>query len=115
MSAWRRRSKFNVAAKGSRTVHGWCFDSRAEAVRYQELLLLGTAGELDNLELQPMFRFVVNGLHIATYRADFAYRALPSGELVIEDVKGVKTPVYSLKKRLLRALFGIEIREVTRR
>jgi hypothetical protein len=31
--------------------------------------------------------------------------------VVIEDVKGVKTPVYRLKKKLMRALLGVEIRE----
>lgn len=106
-----RRSKFHAIPT---VVNGWRFDSQAEARRYQQLLLLGAAGDLDNLELQPAFRIVVAGVPIATYRADFAYRALPSQALVVEDVKGVKTPVYRLKKKLVEALYGLTIQEVTR-
>jgi len=31
---------------------------------------------------------------------------------VVEDVKGVKTPVYRLKKKLVEALHGITIQEI---
>lgn len=96
-------------------VHGRRFDSQAEAARYQELLYLGRAGVLDNLELQPQFRLVVRGVLVAVYRADFAYRLCDTGRLVVEDVKGVRTPVYRIKKRLVEALHGIQVREVTTR
>ena len=41
--------------------------------------------------------------------ADFVY--LENGQLVVEDVKGVRTPVYKLKKRLMAERFGIEVKE----
>lgn len=110
MAAWGR-SKYGAEAV---VEDGWRFDSKAEAIRYRELLLRGRAGEIADLELQPVFLIVVNGIRIATYRADFAYRDLQAGgAFVVEDVKGVRTPVYRLKKRLVEALHGIVIREIT--
>lgn len=88
------------------------FDSRAEAGRYMQLKLLLAAGEIKDLVLQERFPIVVNGQKIGTYIADFSYTTA-DGVRVIEDVKGVKTPVYRLKKKLVRALYGIEIAETT--
>ena len=107
---WDRASKFDAVQTFE---HGWRFDSKAEARRYGDLLMLGRAGKLDNLELQPSFPLVVNGIRVGTYRADFAYRDLVGGgELVVEDVKGFRTPVYKLKKRLVEALYCVVIREI---
>ena len=107
-------------------VHGWRFDSKREAKRYQELLLLGRAGVIRNLELQPTFplwgyRVDEAGISyrcVGTYRADFRYEEhvdrTPSTvgwRDVVEDVKGVRTAVYRLKKRMMDAQYGIQIRE----
>lgn len=108
MAPWRRRSKFGAVKT---EVDGRRFDSKAEARRYQELLLLGKAGELRELELQPSFRLTVNGTLIAHYVGDFAYLDY-SGRYVVEDVKGMKTPVYQLKKKLMKALHAIEVQEI---
>lgn len=86
------------------------FDSRAEAHRYTQLLLLQRAGVISDLELQPKFPLVVNGIKIGTYIGDFSF--IEGGKRVTEDVKGIRTPVYILKKKLVRALYGIEIVEV---
>jgi|TARA_Y100000310_G_scaffold126112_1_gene124867 hypothetical protein len=92
-------------------IDGIDFDSRAEARRYVDLKMLEKAGEIRNLELQPKFECVVDGTKICTYRADFQYFC--GNERVVEDVKGVKTPVYRLKKKLVEALFrGIKITEI---
>jgi hypothetical protein len=94
---------------------GITFDSKAEAKRYAELKILARGGLISDLKLQPKFPLEVNGLVVATYIADFSYRAGTQG-LVIEDVKSeaTKTPVYNLKKKLMKALHGIEIVEVSR-
>lgn len=63
-----------------------------------------------DLELQPRYPLVVNGVKVATYVGDFRYRE--DGVLVLEDAKGVRTREYRLKAKLMKALFGIEIREV---
>ncbi len=93
-------------------VDGITFDSKAEARRYGELKLLERAGEIRDLELQPKFALVgIGATKICQYRADFAYQHT-NGPLVVEDVKGVRTPVYRLKARLFRDNFGYSITEV---
>ena len=94
-------------------VDGITFHSRAEAARYQELRLLERAGEIADLILQPAYPLVVNGVRVGKYVGDFAYTER-DGRRVLEDVKGVKTAVYQLKKRLMAALYGIVITEVMR-
>ena len=88
------------------------FASKREADRYLELKLLVHAGQIVDLELQPLFPLVVNDQKIGTYVADFRYYESGSGVLIVEDVKGVKTEVYRLKAKLMKALYSIEIKEV---
>ncbi len=92
--------------------NGIQFDSRKEATRYQELTLLERAGMICNLELQPRYNLVVNGQKLGFYKADFRYKVRATGEVIVEDVKGVRTAVYMLKKKLVKALYGIEIIEI---
>lgn len=107
----RARSKYGAAPT---VIDGFRFASKAEARRYSELLLLQRAGEISELELQPPFPLVVNGVKVATYIADFRYRCKYTDPLIVEDVKGMSTPVYRLKKKLVLALHGVEITEVSR-
>ena len=93
-------------------VDGIRFASKAEARRYGELKLLERAGEIADLRLQPPFRLDVNGLHIADYRGDFAYRNVRTGMAGVEDVKGVRTDSYRLKRLLMKACHGVDIVEV---
>lgn len=93
-------------------VDGIVFDSKKEAARYGELKLLAKVGRIINLELQPKFHIVINGQKICSYIADFAYHNTETAEPVVEDVKGMKTSVYKLKKKLIKALYGIEVQEV---
>ena len=69
-------------------------------------------GEIFGLLLQPRYILEVNGIHIAKYVADFWYADLLSNINVIEDVKGVRTREYIIKKKLMKAIHGIEIVEV---
>jgi len=93
-------------------VDGIRFDSKKEARHYQELKIRKRAHVISQLELQPRFKLHVRGQLICTYIADFAYFDVKSQQTVVEDVKGVLTPVYKLKKKLMRAVHGIEIQEV---
>lgn len=92
------------------TIDGMTFDSIKEAKRYGELKILQRKGEISGLGCQPRFDLFVNGERICFYRADFDY--MQCGKRVVEDVKGVKTPVYQLKKRLMKACLGITITEI---
>jgi len=93
-------------------IDGYLFDSQAEARRYQELKLMQAAGEIDALELQPVYEIMVGERHICNYRADFKYYDIKKGMAVVEDVKGYRTSVYRLKKKLVEALYHVEIMEV---
>jgi len=93
-------------------VDGIRFDSKKEATRYGELRLLERAGQIRDLRLQPRFKIEVNGIKICEYRADFIYTDAETGERIIEDVKGMKTQVYRLKKKLVEVVHGVDITEV---
>ncbi len=92
-------------------VNGLTFASKKEAKRYQELDLMRQVGEIHNLTLQPKYAIIVEGIKICTYVADFSYQVRLSGATVVEDTKGVKTPVYRLKRKLMKAVYGIDILE----
>jgi len=95
-------------------VDGIWFDSKRESEQYRELKILERCGEITNLTLQPEFPIVVNNTKICTYRADFSFFQIRTGEAVVMDVKSkaTKTPVYELKKKLFCALYGRKITEV---
>lgn len=92
------------------------FASQAEARRYGELRLLEQAGEISGLSLQAPFELapaiVIDGRKKPRlrYYADFAY--IEKGRLVVEDVKGVRTAVYILKRHLMKSVLGLDVREV---
>jgi len=90
-------------------VDGILFDSRKEALRYKELRLLEKAGEIRGLTLQKRYDFEISGIKLGFYKADFVYNE--GSRAVVEDVKGVKTPVYRLKKKLMKAIYDIDILE----
>lgn len=104
-----KRSKYN-AKKVS--VLGVIFDSKVESERYVFLAHAQKKGEIKNLEMQKKFNIVVNEVLICTYIADFCYTVVSSGAYIVEDVKGFKTPIYNLKKKLMKAALGLDIKEV---
>lgn len=95
-------------------VDGIKFDSKREAERYCELKLLEKAKEIRNLELQPRFLLQDkfkdrNGKthRKIEYVADFMYID-KDGKKIVEDVKGMMTDVYKLKKKLFLNLYDKE-------
>lgn len=100
------------------TVFGQKFDSKKEGERYIYLLARERRGEISKLRLQPEYDIVIRGVAVKfdngrqmRYRADFEYVDNKTATTIIEDVKGMKTPVYKIKKALMRAM-GYEIREI---
>lgn len=94
------------------TVNGLRFASQKEADRYQELRLLEQAGAILGLAVHPSWELIVNGVKIGKYTSDFAYTDRATGAPVVEDTKGVRTRDYVLRKKLMLALYEIEIVEV---
>ena len=113
---------------------GALFDSKAEARRYGELLLLERAGKITDLQRQVPFelipvqrapssytfkrgankgmpkpgKVIESAVH---YYADFVYKK--DGKTVVEDVKGTKTKDYVIKRKLMLLIHGIKILEVS--
>lgn len=98
-----RHSKYNARKI---TIDGITFDSLKEAARYKELKLLERAGEITDLELQPKF-ILLDGFYYGgkkereiSYVADFKYYDKAKSKIIVEDVKGFKTDVYKIKRKL---------------
>lgn len=97
-------------------VLGITFDSKREADRFEELLLLQKAGDITGLELQPQYPLHVmtpsgTRVVIGRYIADFRYTR--NGEVVIEDAKGFRgKELYLWKLKHVVAQYGIVVKEV---
>ena len=97
------------------------FDSVKEARRFGELELMKNTGKIRDLRLQVNFT-LQEGFTTAAgerirpivYRADFVYQEpSPTGwRTIVEDVKGVHTKEYSMKRKMMLEKFGVDIREV---
>ena len=95
------------------------FDSKKEAKRYVELKKKQDEGEITDLRLQvpfelvPSFTIEIDGKkrkrRNIRYIADFVY--YKDGQKIVEDVKGRKTDIYKLKKKLFEYKFKITIKE----
>jgi len=99
------RSKYN--AKPS-VYDGYTFASKAEMNRYIELSLLQSTGKIADLELQPKYELVKSftthtgeKIRALSYIAYFRYLDMATNRIIVEDVKGVKTEVYKIKRKLL--------------
>lgn len=106
------------------------FDSKKEANRYFELRILDKAGKIADLQRQVKYVLIpaqreadhvgvrggiIKGKLIereCSYVADFVYKDLEKGELVVEDTKGFRTPEYIIKRKLMLYQYGIRIKEV---
>jgi len=97
-------SKYNAQ---SIIVDGTRFDSKGEARRYAVLKLLERAKEISNLRRQVPYNIEVQGMLICKYVADFVY--VQDGREIVEDFKGVITPEFKLKRKLMKAVKGIDI------
>ena len=107
---------------------GVTFDSRREARRYDELLLLQQAGKIRNLRRQVKFVLIPTQREPSqigtrggvkkgkllerecSYIADFVY--VENGKIVVEDTKGLRTKDYIIKRKLMLYVHNIRIREV---
>ena len=105
--AHKRRNKFgNVRTE----LDGHTFASKAEAKYYATLKLREKAGEVTDIELQPVYVLQVKPR--ITFRPDFRFTDRVAGRVRVVDVKGHETQVFRLKKRLLKAVHGIEVEVV---
>lgn len=94
------------------TRHGITFASKKEAEQYDKLLFLEKHGRVRNIRLQVRYDFRVNGILIAYYLADFVYEELGKDGWVevVHDTKGFPAKTWPMKKKLLKAIHGIDVR-----
>jgi hypothetical protein len=99
--------------------NGIKFDSRKQARRYDELMVMLRAGIISDLRLEPQFTlqesYITEAgerIRAVRYTADFSYRF--GGKLVVEDVKSkpTRTKEYLRNKKFMRSKFGIDIQEI---
>ena len=103
------------------------FDSRKEFNWYRELQRLEAAGRIENLRRQVPFELIPEQRELdvlgpkggrkpgkliersCKYIADFVYRQ--DGKTIVEDCKGMRTPEYKIKRKLMLWRHGIRILE----
>ena len=132
--AWRNYYQSTggfVKYKNQKTVvDGITFDSKREARRWQELRLAESAGAIGDLERQVKFELIPVQREPDTrgpkggikqgkvierkveYVADFVYTDLNTGDKVVEDTKGMRTPEYRIKRKLMLYMLGIRVKEI---
>lgn len=118
----RKKNKFGACKSGG-------YDSRKEHRRANELKLWQRAGIISNLREQVPFVLIpaqygeagtdLKGKPVKVlleracrYIADFVYIDNATGKTVVEDTKGVRTPEYVIKRKLMLAVHGIQIKEI---
>lgn len=95
--------------------NGIVFDSKGELNRWLQLNLMQEAGQISELRRQvkfdlcPPVRLVgERQSYGVSYTADFGY--VENSQQVYEDWKGLETKEFRMKRRLLKHLFGIDLR-----
>lgn len=91
------------------------FDSKLEANRFDDLKLMEQAGAIRELRAHVSFPLMVGDVLIGAYEADAVYIDAASGRKVVEDSKGVRTPLFRWKARHFKAQYGFAITEVRKK
>lgn len=125
--AWNNHNRSKYGAKKVE-YNGMVFDSKRECRRYKELQILQQIGAISELRTQVKFVLIparreadtvgkrggiIKGNLIereVSYIADFVY--IENGKTVVEDAKGMRTPEYILKRKMMLYFYGIRIKEV---
>ena len=114
------KSKMKYGNKKTVSSGVW-FDSKKEAKQYEKLKVLELIGEISDLQTQVKFSLIPSQYEgmgkgrkcierECSYIADFVFYR--NGHLVVQDVKGFKTPEYRIKKKLMLSIQGIKIEEI---
>lgn len=103
-----KRSKYG---NNKTEYNGNLYDSQKEATRAQQLDIMLQGNAIKGWERQVPLKIEYNGVKICTYKVDFVVTHL-DGTTDYEDVKGYVTDIYKLKKKLVKAFYGIDIIEI---
>ena len=94
-------------ARKSHAPDGEVFPSVIERNYYVYLQMQQRAGEIEWFEKQVSFTFVVDSVSVCRYIADFV--VMTNGEFEVRDTKGVETETFKIKKKLFKAIYGVDI------
>jgi len=109
----RQYGKYNKYNAKKTEFMGFKFDSKWEAERYGQLSSMSLAGIVKDLQRQIKYDIVINDQKICRYIADFVYILVNedgSEEKIVEDAKGVQTTDFIIKKKLMKAIYNINIK-----
>lgn len=106
----KRKSKYGVSDLSERTYNGQTYMSKLEMLYRKHLDVLMSAKQVLSIKEQVPFPIVINNKKICTYILDFEVKYTDRTEYV--DVKGMKTSIYRLKKKLVEACYPITITEI---
>lgn len=88
------------------------FDSNKEANHYRYLLIQQKIGKIGFLQRQVEYELNEGGAFSFKYISDFEYLDMVTGKKVVVDVKGFRTREYLKKRRLMKKVHGITIKEI---
>lgn len=108
------RKKANKYKAKKCKIDGYTFDSLMEGRRYNELKLLNQSGRIDGIFVHPAFSIFIKEVFICKVILDFGYFDNDKLDTVYEDVKGCKTALSSLKKKLVEAQYSITVTLITK-
>ena len=109
---YNHKYKSNKYGARKTTFMGIKFDSKWEAERWGELSAMQRAGVVKDLERQVRYNLVINDQKICAYVADFQYKLIDENGFekeIVEDAKGVETAEFKLKKKMMKAILGIDV------
>ena len=111
----KRIGKYGVSAKKDRTLAGVTYMSKLEMQYRAHLNLLKKARLLEervvSIEEQVPYKIEINGKLICHYLLDFKVE-YGDGRIEYIDVKGISTPVYKIKRKLIESIYPFKIKEV---
>jgi len=87
------------------------FRSVKECNRYKTLKYHLDLKVISDLRLQVPYKLEIDNKLIETYIADFVYIDVFTRKEIVEDAKGCRTATYKRKKRWMKSIYGIEIKE----
>jgi Protein of unknown function (DUF1064) len=86
---------------------GFKFASKKERKRYLELKMLREANEVFFFQMQTPFHLTGGVKYLCDFQVYWK-----NGDITFEDVKGMRTPMYILKKKQVEQLYPITITEI---
>lgn len=107
----KEKSKGSKYNNEKPVIDGIQFDSKKEGKRYGQLKMKRRAGLIGLLRMQVYYELNPGGEFSLKYKADFVYWDLEKDCEVVEDCKGLQTPEYKKKKKLMLKIHGIKIFE----